>query len=73
MMDLKTHFHQPTLGALELKKGKGTDYFFSWKSKRVFNSQLKPLYAAFLDSIKTFGYRICIKLNKGPLAAERSN
>ena len=37
---------------LELKKDKGTYYVLSWKSKRVFNSEPKPLYTAFLHSIK---------------------
>ena len=44
-----TFVYQPTL---ELRKSKCTDYVFSWKSKGVFNSKLKPLYSAFLH--KTF-------------------
>ena len=48
--------YQPTLDTLESKKGKGTDYILSWKSHRVYNSKLKPLYTAFLHSIKLFGY-----------------
>ena len=52
-MDLNTHFfHQPTLDTLESKKDKGTDYVFSWKSNRVVNSKVKPLYTTFLNSIK---------------------
>ena len=36
--------YQPALNTLELKKDKGTDYVLSWKSKRVYNSRLIPLY-----------------------------
>ena len=72
MMDLKTHL---TLDTLELKKAKvlDTDYVLSWKSKGVFNSKLKPLYASFLHSIKPFGYRMGVKFDKGPLAVEQNN
>ena len=35
--------------------------------------KLKPLYTAFLHSIKLTGYKIGIKLNKDPLAAEQDN
>ena len=45
---------QPTLGTSELKKDKATDYVRSWKSDRVYNYKLKPLYTAFLHSIKFF-------------------
>ena len=44
--------YQPILDTLELKREKGTDYVLSWKSKGLFNSKLKPLYNAFLQSIK---------------------
>ena len=44
--------YQPTLDLLELRKGKGTDYVFSCKSKGIYNSELKPLYTAYLH--KTF-------------------
>ena len=48
IMDLKTlFFNQPLLDELELKKYKGTDYVLSWKSKGVYISKLKPLYAVF--------------------------
>ena len=46
-----TSVYQPTLATLEMKKGKGTEQVLSWKSKGVFNSKLKPLYTAFLNSI----------------------
>ena len=35
-----TFASEPTLDTLELKKDKGTDYVFSWKSKGVYNSKL---------------------------------
>ena len=54
--------YQPTLDTLELKKGKDTDYIFSWKSKGVY--KLKPLYTAFLQSVKFSGYRIGTKFDK---------
>ena len=54
---------QPTLDTLELKKDKGTDYALSWKSKRVYAFKLKPLYIAFLNSIKLCGYKVGIKSN----------
>ena len=69
MMDLKTHFvYQPTLDTLEFKKG--TDYFLSWNSKRVFNSKLKLLYTTFLNSIRLSRYRILIKFVKHLLSVE---
>ena len=64
---------QPTLDALELKKGKGTDYVLNWKLKGVFNSKLTPLYTTFLNSIKLSEYRIGIKFDKDPLAVEQNN
>ena len=57
-----TFVYQPTL-----------DFDLSWKSKGVYNSKLKPLYTAFLHSIKLFGYRIGIKFDKDPLAVEQNN
>ena len=65
--------YQPTLGTLELKKDKSIDYVLSWKSKGVYTSELKPVYTAFLHSIKLCGYRMGIKCYKGPLAVEQSN
>ena len=62
--------YQPTL---ELKKDKGTDYVLSWKSKSTYNSKLKPLYTAFLQSIKVSGYSMGIKFDKDPLAVEQHN
>ena len=63
-----TFVYPPTLDALELKKNKnkGIDYVLSWRSKGVFNSKLKPLYTAFLNSIKLSEYITGIKLIKIP-------
>ena len=41
--------------------------------KEVFNSQLNPLYTAFLDSIKPSEYRIGINFDKYLLAVEQNN
>ena len=65
--------YQPILDMLELKKDKGTDYVLSWKSNGVYNSKLKPLYTAFLHSIKLSGYKMGIKFDKDPLAVEQNN
>ena len=67
-----TFVYQPTLDTLELKKDKGTDYVLSWKSNGVYNSKLKPLYTAFLHSIKLSGYNLGIKFNNNPLAVEQN-
>ena len=72
MMDFKTFFYQPIFDTLQLKKGKVIDYVLSWKSKGVYNSKLKPLYSAFLYGIKLSGYRMGIKFDKDPLAAEQN-
>ena len=64
-----TFVYQPTLDTLELKKIKT----LIWKSKGAYNSKLKSLYTAFLNSIKLSGYRIGIKFDKDPLAVEQSN
>ena len=63
---------QPILDALELKKDKGIDYVLNQKSKEVFNSKHKPLYTAFLHSIKLSEYRIGIKFDKDLLAIEQN-
>ena len=49
-------FYQPTLDMLGLKKYKGTGNVLSLKTKGVYTSKLKPLYTAFLHSIKLLGY-----------------
>ena len=68
-----TFVYQPTLDTLKLKKDKSTDFILSWKSKGVYTSKLKPLYAAFLNSIKYSEYIIGIKLDKDPLAVKQNN
>ena len=65
-----TFVYQPILDTFELKKDKGTDYVLCQKSNGVFNSKLKPLYTAFLDSIKLSEYRIGIKFDKDPLGVK---
>ena len=62
---------QPMLDTLVLKKEKDTDYVFSLKSKRAYNSKI--LYTAFLHIIKLAEYKVKIKFNKDPLAAEQNN
>ena len=63
--------NQATLYTLELKKC--TDCILSWKSKGAYNSKLKPLYTAFLHSMKLSGYRIEIKFDKNTVAVEQNN
>ena len=72
---LQTFVYQPTLDVLELKKDKHTENVLSWKSNGIYdsNSKLKPLYTAFLHSIKLSGYRIGIKFYKDFLAVEQDN
>ena len=58
----------------KLKKNKGVDYVLSWKLNGVNNSKLKkPLYTAFLHSVKMFEYRMGIKFDKDPLAVQQNN
>ena len=68
-----TFLYEPTPATLELKKDKGTDCVFSWKSNGVYNSKLMPLYTAFLHSTKLSGYKMGIKFDKDPLAVEQNN
>ena len=72
-MDLKKVVYQLTLDTLELQKDKGPDYVLSWKSKGVYDSKLKPLYTAFLHSMKLSGYKMGIKFDKDPLDVEQNN
>ena len=58
---------------VRVKKGKGTDYVRSSKSKGEFSSTLKPLYTTFLNSRKLSEYRIIIKFDIEPLAVEQNN
>ena len=48
-------------------------YVLSWKSNGVYNPKLKPLYTAFLHSIKLCGYKMGMKFDKYPLAVEQNN
>ena len=68
-----TFAYHPTLDASELKKDEGTNDVLSWKLKGVYKSKLKPLYPAFLYSIKRSEYRIGIKFDKDPLTVEQDN
>ena len=65
--------YEPTLDMLELKKGNGTNYVLSWKSKGVYNSKLKPLYTGFLHSIKRSAYKMGITFDKDPLVVKQIN
>ena len=65
--------YQPTLDTLELNKDNSIDYVLTWKSNRVYNSKLKPLYTASLHNVKLSGYRIGIKFDKDTLAVEQNN
>ena len=47
--------------------------FLVRNQRKHFNSKLKPLYTAFLNSIKHSKYRIGIKFDKDHLAVEQNN
>ena len=51
----------------------GTGYVLSWKSSRVYTLKTKPLYTIFLHSIKRFGHKIGIKIDKDFLAVKQNN
>ena len=68
MIDLKTR-----LFINQHLKKTVTDYVFSYKSNGVYNSELKPLYFAFLHGIKLTGYKKRIKFDKDPLVLEQNN
>ena len=65
--------YQSTLDTLELKKDRGIDYVFSWKSKGIYTSKLKPFCTAYLRSIKVAGYKVRKVFDKDPLAVEQNN
>ena len=74
MMDLKTRlFYQPILVTLELKKRQRCWLYSLLEIKRIYHSNLKPLYTAFLHSIKCSEYRIRMKFGKDSLAVEQNN
>ena len=64
--------YQQTLDMLGLKKDQRIDYILGWKSRGVSISELKPLYAAFLNSIKLARYRMGIKFDKDLLAVKQN-
>ena len=49
------------------------DYVLSCKSKRLYISNLRQLYTAFLHSIKLSGYSMRIKFDRHTLAVEENN
>ena len=49
--------YQSKRDTLELKSDKDTNYPLNWELNGVYNSKLKPLYTAFLHSIKISTYR----------------
>ena len=53
-----TLVYQPKRDALDLKKEKGIDYVFSWKSNGVHTFKFMSLYTAFLHSIKLSRYKV---------------
>ena len=74
MMDLKTHlFTNQNLIYSNEKKAKVLFTFLVRNQRKYFNSKLKPLYTAFLNSIKHSKYRIGIKFDKDHLAVEQNN
>ena len=56
-----------------LRIKKVTDYVLSWKSNGAYNSKLKLLYTAFLNSKKPSRYKMGIKFDKDPLVVEENN
>ena len=55
---------------VRVKKDKGIDYILTWKPKVVFYSKLKRIFTGWLYSIKAPGYKLRIKFEEDPLAAE---
>ena len=49
------------------------NYILSWKSKEVYEYELKPLYTVFFNSIRYSGHRIGLKFDKDPLAVRQNN
>ena len=66
-----TFVYQSKVDTLDLKKYKGTTYVL--RSKGVYNSKLKTLYTAFLNSIKLSEYKMGIKFDKDPLTVKQNN
>ena len=73
MILFRMSVYQPTLNTLALKENKGTDYVVDWKSEAVYTSTLKPLYTAFLHSIKLSVYRMLTKFDIDSLNVDQNN
>ena len=58
---------------IKVKKGKGTNYVFSFRKEDVYTSKLKPLYTVSLQSIKLSGYKMRTNFSEDPLALEQNN
>ena len=58
---------------IKVKKGKGTNYVFSFRKEDVHTSKLKPLYTVSLQSIKLSGYKMRTNFSEDPLAPEQNN
>ena len=63
--------YQPTLETLKIKYEKTSENVTSWKSKGVYNSNLKPLHGALLPQLKYAEKKISVNLNKSPLVVEK--
>ena len=73
MLKICLFINQPASDTLELKKDKEIDYVLNYKSKVVCTFKLKPLYTAFLHSIKFSRYRMGIKYGEDTLGVEQNN
>ena len=73
MLKICLFINQPASDTLELKKDKEIDYVLNYKSKGVCTFKLKPLYTAFLHSIKLSRYGMGIKYGKDTLGVEQNN
>ena len=65
--------YQPTLETLKIKYEKISENVTIWKSKGVYNSNLKPLHGALLPQLKYAEKKISVNLNKSPLVVEKNN
>ena len=72
MLKICLFINQPVSDTLELKKDKEIDYVLNYKSKGVCTFKLKPLYTAFLHSIKLSRYGMGIKYGKDTLGVEQT-
>ena len=65
--------YQATFSKLQVEKDKGIDCVIIWKSKGLYSSTLFTQYTRFVHSIKSFGYKIGIKLDEDPLVVEQNS